>query len=126
MVVRQIAKKSNSIRATFKSLKDVSTSKVVLQAHTCLNLYNTVCMVYYIAIHRLLRETGSLRTIQHDRGREWMEPERQQEIIDYIYEHLNASCRSVADALGIASHVSKCHDLRKENLQHFVTRQFKD
>ena len=78
------------------------------------------------AIHRRLRETGSLRPIQHDRGREWMEPERQQEIIDYIYEHPNASCRSVADALGIASHVSVWHVLRMENLHHFVTRQFKD
>ena len=46
MVVRQIAKKLNSIRATFKSLKHVSTSNVVLLAHTCLNQYNTVYMLY--------------------------------------------------------------------------------
>ena len=47
------------------------------------------------------------------------EPERQQEIIDYIYEHPNASCRSVADALGIASHLSVRHVLRRENLHPF-------
>ena len=73
----------------------------------------------FTAIHRRLRETGSLRPIQHDRGREWMEPERQQEIIDYIYEHPKASCRSVADALGIASHVSVWRVLRRENLHPF-------
>ena len=39
----------------------------------------------FTAIHRRLRETGSQRPIQHDRGREWMEPERQQEIIDYMH-----------------------------------------
>ena len=70
-------------------------------------------------IHVKQRETESLRPIQHDRGKEWMEPERQQEIIDYIYEHPNSSCRFVADALGIASHVSVWHVLRRENLHPF-------
>ena len=41
------------------------------------------------------------------------------EIIDYIYEHPNASCRFVADALGIASHLSVWHVLRKKNLHPF-------
>lgn len=73
----------------------------------------------FTAIHRRLRETGSLMPIQREGGREIMAPERQQEILDYITEHPDASCRGVATALGIASHVSVWRVLRRHRLHAF-------
>lgn len=73
----------------------------------------------FTAIHRRLRETGSLMPVQHDRGREWMEPGRQQEIVEYVNEHPDASGRSVAAALGIGTHVTVWRVLRRHNLHPF-------
>ena len=56
-----------------------------------------------------------------------MEPERHQEIIDYIYEHLNASCCNVRTGIASASccnHVREDRDFSSYILISVSTRRF--
>lgn len=72
----------------------------------------------FSAIHRRLRETASLRPRLQEPLGEFMVP-HEQEIIDYINLHPNASCHSVAHALGIASHVTVWRVLRTHQMHPF-------
>lgn len=73
----------------------------------------------FTAIHRRLRETGSLTVARPNAGRERIDPEQEQHILDYFNQHPTASCRSAAATLGAANHVIVWNVLHKNGLHPF-------
>ena len=73
----------------------------------------------FTAIHRRLRETGSMRITRPNAGRERRNPEEEERILGYFTEHSTASCRSAAAVLGIDSHLRVWNVLDRNELHPF-------
>ena len=71
------------------------------------------------AIHRRLRETGSLTVARLKAGRKRIDREQEHQILDYLNQHPTANCRSAAAALGAANHVIIWNGLHSNRLHPF-------
>ena len=70
-------------------------------------------------IHKRLRETGSFKVTLLDAGRQRLNFEQEQEVLEHFEVYPTASCRSCADELRIGSHVAVWNNLSSNGLQPF-------
>ena len=80
---------------------------------------NVPNIITLTAIHRRLRETGFFKVTRADAGRQRLNFEQEQEVLEHFEVHPTASCRSCADELGIGSHVAVWNILSSNGLHLF-------